>query len=258
MRRRLSLITGLAVLVGAGVAATVALAGPANAVADGNPVTPGHYRFSVKLTMTNIPNPDGTHRNSACSASLISSRWIITAGHCFHDVNRVRVSGPVPYPTMATIGRVTVSGTGGHDIAVVWVQQSPSTDIALAELATPVTDVTPLGLSGRKPKVGDVLRITGWGATDSVNPVPSDQLRTGQVKVSSVTDTTVGVIGFKPKPTTSACLYDSGAPYFSEREDHHPVLVGVESDGPDCPHHLEETTSRVDNTISWIHRIIGG
>src|SRR5205814_775815 len=84
-----------------------------------------------------------------------------TAGHCFHDVDRNRVSGPVPYPTMATIGRTIVSGTGGHDVSVVWVQQSPSTDIALGELASPVTDVTPLALSTRTPKVGEVLRITG-------------------------------------------------------------------------------------------------
>ena len=54
--------------------------------------------------MTNIPRPDGTHYDSACSASLIAPRWIITAGHCFHDVNRVRVSGPVPYATTAKLG----------------------------------------------------------------------------------------------------------------------------------------------------------
>jgi len=256
MRRRLSIAVGLASLLGAAATAVV-LAAPAQAIADGYPVAAGHYRFSVKLTMTNIPNPDGTHRNSACSAALVSARWIITAGHCFHDVDRNRVSGPVPYPTMATIGRTIVSGTGGHDVSVVWVQQSPSTDIALGELASPVTDVTPLALSTRTPKVGEVLRITGWGATSAVNPTPSDQLRTGQVKISSITSGTVGVIGYKPKPTTSACPYDSGAPYFLERDGHRPLLVGVESDGPDCPHHLEETTSRVDDIATWIHRIIG-
>ena len=77
------------------------------------------------------------------------------------------------------------------------------------------------------------------------------------MRISSVTSGTVGVIGYKPKPTTSACLYDSGAPYFLERDGHRPLLVGVESDGPDCPHHLEETTSRVDDIATWIHRIIG-
>ena len=39
--------------------------------------------------------------------------------------------------------------------------------------------------------------------------------------------------------------------------DRSPALVSIESDGPDCPHHLEETTSRVDNIVTWIHRIIG-
>jgi len=48
----------------------------------------------VKLTMTHIPRPDGTFYDSACSAALISPSWIITAGHCFHDVNRNPVSGP--------------------------------------------------------------------------------------------------------------------------------------------------------------------
>jgi hypothetical protein len=163
----------------------------------------------------------------------------------------------VPYQTVATLGRVDYTGTGGHDINVVWVQQAANTDIALAELATPVTDIRPLGLSDKKPKLGQVLRITGWGATDSVDPVPGTLLRTGQVKVTSVTDSVVGVQGYQPKPTTSACLYDSGAPYFLEREDRPPLLVSVESDGPDCPHHLEETTSRVDNIVDWIHRIIG-
>ena len=43
---------------------------------------------TVQLMMT-----DGTKYNSYCSGALISKQWIITAGHCFHDVNRNRVSG---------------------------------------------------------------------------------------------------------------------------------------------------------------------
>ena len=92
----------VAVAIAAVLTAAVLGATPASAVADGTLASPGQYPFAVKLTMTHIPRPDGTFYDSACSAGLISPTWIITAGHCFHDVNHVPVSGPVPYPTTAT------------------------------------------------------------------------------------------------------------------------------------------------------------
>jgi secreted trypsin-like serine protease len=255
MRRSLSIATLLGSLV-AVAAVGLAVAAPANAIANGDPVPEGRYRFSVKLTMTDIPRPDGTHYTSACSAALVAQRWIITAGHCFHDVNRNPVSGPVPYPTTATVGTADLTSGRGHVVKVVRVEQAPGVDIALARLDRPIRDVDPVDLSTKAPKVGEVLRITGWGATDSVNPVPGTRLRTGQVKVSSFTQSTIGVRGYRPLPTTSACLYDSGAPYFQEREHRRPLLVAVESDGPDCPHDQEETTARVDTVASWIHQTV--
>jgi secreted trypsin-like serine protease len=244
--------------VGAAAAALlIGVAGPALAVADGTPAQPGQYRFAVKLTMTNIPRPDGTHYDSACSAALIRPQWIITAGHCFHDVNRNPVSGPAPYQTTATIGVVDLGDPQAIVVNVVWVQQSPSTDIAVAELDRPVYGVPTLDLSTGTPKQDEILRIAGWGADNSVDPVPGTHLITGQVQVSSVTGSTVGVHGYAPSPDTSACLYDSGAPYFLERPRKAPVLVSVESFGPDCPHDQEETTSRVDNIANWIRRVTG-
>jgi secreted trypsin-like serine protease len=240
-------------VVGAVLLTSVAIgATPASGVADGTPAAPGEYPFAVKLVMTHIPRPDGTFYNSGCSATLISRSWIITAGHCFHDVNRVPVSGPVPYVTAATLNTVDVSQSPGEVRNVTYVRQAGTTDIAVARLSAPVTDVTPLALNRATPAPGTVLTIAGWGATTSINPTPSTRLVTGQVKIQTVNPTTITVVGYHPEPDTSACLYDSGAPYFSTPTAGRPLLVAVESNGPDCPHSDPETTARVDTLINSI------
>jgi secreted trypsin-like serine protease len=229
---------------------------PAAAVADGTPAAAGQYPYAVDLQMTNIPRPDGTTYASACSAALISPTWIITAGHCFHDANRNRVSGPVPYPTSATLNTTNLTTTSGETRSVVEVRQAGLNDVAVARLSAPVTDVRPLALGTARPAPGQLLTIAGWGATSSVNPVPSTQLMTGVVKIWSVNRSTVFVRGYSPAADTSACLYDSGAPYVSAPPGALPRLVSVESTGPNCPHTQLETTARVDVLASWIRTVV--
>jgi secreted trypsin-like serine protease len=225
---------------------------PVHAIANGTDVPDGLYPFSTKLTMTDIPRPDGSLDDSACSGALIAPQWIVTAGHCFHDVAGNRVSGPVPYPTTATVGRTDLTATNGHVVAVVEVRQAPRGDVALARLATPITDIVPLAVGTRAPRTGTVVRLTGWGATNSVDPVPVTRLQTGQFIIRRVTGNTILVAGFAPAPDTSACLYDSGAPYFVEDADGAATLVSVETDGPPCPHAQLETTTRADRISDWI------
>ena len=244
-------VTAVVAMVGL---ALVAATNPAHAIANGTPVPDGMYPFSTKLTMTNIPRADGTFYNSACSAALVAPQWIVTAGHCFHDVQGNRVSGPVPYATTATVGRTDLSGTAGYVLNVTEVRQAPQGDVALGKLASPITDIAPLPLSTAAPRAGAILRVTGWGATSSANPVPVSRLQTGQVKIKRVSTSSVMVVGFAPAPDTSACIYDSGAPYFSEQPNGSVALVSVESDGPPCPHSRQETTSRIDRIADWIRQ----
>jgi V8-like Glu-specific endopeptidase len=228
----------------------------ATAIAGGIPATAGADAFAVRLTMAQIPRPDGTFYRSACSGALISPTWLITAGHCFHDVNRNPVSGLVPYATKATLYTTDLATSPGESRWIIRVRQSRTADIALAELNVPVTDVAPLAISQVRPTVGTVVTLAGWGATSDINPVPSTRLRTGQMKITRVRADSIDVIGYAPSADTSACLYDSGAPYFTTRPSAVPLLVSVESNGPACPHASPESTARTDTIASWIAAVV--
>jgi hypothetical protein len=254
MRAR-RLLPGLVSVLSAVLAVGALGMAPAAAVAHGTPASAGQYPFAVRLTMTGIPRPDGSTYASACSGALISPTWLITAGHCFHDVNRNPVSGPAPYPTTATLRTVDVTAGPGESRSVVSVRQAPGSDIAVAQLSAPVTDVVPLRLSTTRPAAGQLLTLAGWGATSSVNPVVSTHLYTGVVRIGSVGSSTVLVSGYSPARDTSACTYDSGAPYFAVVGGV-PRLVSVESTGPNCPHSQLETTARVDTVVSWIRGVV--
>jgi secreted trypsin-like serine protease len=240
-------------LVGATLVGGVMLAVPAHAIADGEDVPDGQYRFSAALSMPLITRPDGSTYSSAYSGALIAPRWVITAGHCLHDGARNRISGPPHYEVRVTVGQATLSGTDGQTREVIEVRQSPTADVAVIQLDRPVYGVLPLLLSRQAPQVGDVLRLTGWGSADGEADLSHrpDRLQTGLVQIDSFSDADVLVHGFAPHPTTSACPYDSGAPYFRTA---HGIayLVATEVDGPGCPHDQDETTARIDTIAAWI------
>jgi secreted trypsin-like serine protease len=238
-----------AAAVGAGVAVSV----PAGAVANARDAEDGAFPFAVKFLMTDIPKPDGSTYDSACSGALIDSQWVITAGHCFHDVNRNPVSGPTPYSTVAIVGRTDDADEDeGHEVEVVEVRQSPVNDIVIVRLAEPIDDVPPLALRSAPPRPGETLVLAGWGQESADATEPATHLQVGKVLVHDVQDTITTVTGSWPSADTSACPTDSGAPYFENRAGAN-ALVSIESGGPACPHSQPETTARVDVVADWIH-----
>lgn len=247
----------LLTLLSASVAAlTIGIAGasPAGAIANGVAAEEGRFPFAVQLRLDGITRADGTVYDSACSGALVSPSWIITAGHCFHDGDRNRVSGTPQYTVTARLGTVnTADPAAGVTRTVEWVEQSPTNDIAVARLDAPVEGITPVTVRADAPLRGQVLSFAGWGATSS-SGTWSDQLYWGQVKVNRVQRVTALVRGHWPAPDTSACPYDSGAPYVTTAP--MPVLVAVEKGGPACPHRTNETTSRVDVVADWMATVV--
>ncbi len=258
MRRTIgSFVTGVLLVPALAAGLLAGAAGPAQAIANGEPVPDGQYTFSVKLTMTGIPTADGGRRNSACSGALVAPRWVITAGHCFRTFDGVRVEYPVADLTTATVGRTDLTGTGGHEIKIVAVRQSPTADVALAKLETPIRDVKPIRVGRTAPAIDSVVRLTGYGSTTSTSPVPVTRLRTGQMTVVSLSDAVTGMRGHAPQANTTPCPYDSGAPFFLEKRSARPILVAVVSNGPSCPHTSVESAARTDNIADWIFDVVG-
>jgi secreted trypsin-like serine protease len=230
--------------------------GKAQAIAHGEDVRDGAYSFSVRLTMTGIATEKGGTRDSWCSGALVASRWVITAGHCFRENDGRRVSHTVAKRTIATIGRSDLKARGGHDVAIVAVHQSPTADVALAELETPVTDVPTLRIGTTPPTVGEIVRLTGYGLLADAGANGPTRLQTGQFAVTMVSDSLIGVSGHNPRKDTSACLHDSGGPYFRVAPDRQPELVAVVSTGPSCPHEGDDFSARTDNLHDWVTKTL--
>jgi hypothetical protein len=232
-------------------------AGRADAVAHGESVPDGKYAFAVKITDLGIPVLGGGTRDSYCSGGLISPHWVLTAGHCFRDAHDARVSRPVARRTIATVGRADLDSRGGHDVRVIAVRQNRTVDVALAELDTAISDVAPMRVGRAAPRVGQRVRLTGYGFTTAKATKGPHRLRTGTFRVVSVARTTIGMSGVRPARNTSPCLHDSGGPYFAEGKDGTATVVGVVSHGPDCPHTGADQVSRLDTIASWIRSVIG-
>lgn len=226
---------------------------PAGAIAHGAVVRDGDYRFSVLLTMTGLPETGGGTRDSSCSGALIAPRWVITAGHCFRDAAGRRVSRTVADRTTAVVGRADLTGHAGHEIEVIAAHQADDTDVALAELAEPITDVPPLRPATTPPRVGEVLRLTGFGlVTRGGAKTPATRLHTGEFTVDAFGDTLLEASGREPRPDTSPCPHDSGGPYFRTLPGGAAELVSVVSTGPDCPHRGPDLSARIDTLTAWI------
>lgn len=226
-----------------------------------------------------------------CGCSLISSKWIITAAHCFKITNESRISmmsqEDIQKKVRVKFGkqqrRQIEKGeiVRGVQSMIVYPKYKPNAshknitsehDIALAKLDVPVvfqSNILPIclpppGFTERVP-IGTLGIVTGWGRVsvrDSVMALTLQEAYLPLVNNSSCQSSTGYTItdnmlcaGYAESYRPDTCFGDSGGPFVLQKYDTW-YLTGIVSWGEGCSSPRKYGIyTKVEKYVPWIHSI---
>ncbi|MFE1916185.1 trypsin-like serine protease [Streptomyces anandii] len=183
-----------------------------------------------------------------CSATLVAPQWLLTAASCFTDApDGTLTAGAPKLKTTATVG--------GSAQQVVNLVPRTGRDVVLAQLAKPVTGVTPVPVAAAAPTAGDEVQAAGFGRTHQ-EWVP-DQVHAAAFTVQNTAATTLEIAG--KSDGAAICKGDTGGPVLNAGG----ALVGVSSlswQGGCLGTDAAETrtgavAARADDLASWVQQV---
>jgi secreted trypsin-like serine protease len=221
-------------------------------IINGKPASTATYPWLASLFIT---SESDSQKGGGCGGSLIASRWVLTAAHCFLNEAGDKVSENVASRTKMTLGSSNIANLSSSAIVVSAVRviihpnynpnkvTSANThdfDIALVELERSV-NVTPVKLfTGSVPRNVPAI-VAGWGATVGDGSESSDDLLATQLLTVDdatcasahegfITNNMLCAGGFTATDTSDTCQGDSGGPLFVMLEQG-AVQLGITSFG---------------------------
>lgn len=224
-------------------------------------------------------NEQSLFQRQFCAATLISSRWAVTAGHCLFDGFGTQLDAASLRVAMGFTDLANESQASEVVVANLFVHpdydnsnSSSPHDIALIELATPTSQPFMRIFDGdARDMVGESSVVVGWGATNFNDPTrplfPSELnevfLPIVSAAVCNAPQSYNGIItegqicaGF-PQGGRDSCLGDSGGPLMALQNGEY-RQIGVVSFGRGCAEpNFYGVYSRVAFYKLWISEITG-
>jgi len=244
----------------------------------GTPAAAGLYPWQV--TLGEVGDPLQLYNDSVyphfCGGSVISEKWVVTAGHCMFGVvaNSIAIKAGVLQRSAAPDSNIQIRGAKSitmHPNYTDYYHWQVGDDIALIELNEPLTftsRVRPVALANvSAPDTGNVV-VSGWGRTDGFVSTQSDLLNAVLLPIRSNatcnasftwgTDPVNSAMMCAGSPTGSiaSCNGDSGGPvvYRASTTDSW-RQVGIVSWGQtNCVNYSVFT--RVSNDYAWVKSVV--
>jgi trypsin len=207
-------------------------------IVGGGNADPATHPFQVALL---FKRTSSNARAQFCGGTLVSPYLVVTAAHCTSFVRNPSSSVQVLVGTQSL-------NQGGQRVDVWRVSSHPSYnrriydyDVAVWELATPVTGIPFATLAGTQPTTaGTPLRVTGWGTLGSRGKPSPDLQQVDVPYVPTIAGSCNSETGVTARMlcagTTGkdSCQGDSGGPLTIDRGAGYNELVGIVSFGNEC------------------------
>ncbi|KAF2349732.1 Serine proteases trypsin domain [Trinorchestia longiramus] len=242
-------------------------------IVNGVEALPGHWPWTVVVNL----NPYGLG-SIICGGTLISDRYVITAGHC---IVRAMIDGKrtldyfsVKVGVLQWEAPVEAIQLKAFHAAPLYDADSFADDIAVLELFKPVTfneTVQPICLPQEfEDFIGQQAYVTGWGHNQSTGSSYTDFLQETEVQVlsqhkccqvlkspqDSLEKRKAALCAGYVDGRTDACQGDSGGPLMVETQCGRWVLIGVVSYGQSCAEaDMPGIYSSVPHFRRWITQI---